>query len=719
MRDFKVIGKRMPQLGSLEKVTGAALYTDDLPFENLHYAAILRSPFAHARVVSVDTQRAKALPGVVAVLTGSELTTTFGVLPISYDETALAVDKVRHVGEGVAAVAAVSLHTAQEALQLIEVKYEPLPAYFDPEKGREIVESQIHAHGKRGTNIHKEVNLHFGDVDAAAQESAHEVSGEFEFAGVSHAFLEPHSVVADYSPSGELTVWSATQVPFYLRRALALVLGMEQEKVRVIKPCLGGGFGGKSDPFPHEMVAAALSRKARVPVKITFSREEVFISHHGRHPSRIKMKIGAAGSGTFTYFDLDVTIDGGAFGSFGVVTTHYNGVLTLGPYRVDNFRYSGRRVYTNQPPSGAMRGHGAVNTRYVKECLIDELCESMEVDPCDFRLKNFLGENTLTVNKFRITSNGARACIERTREASGWDRKYRQLPYGQGIGVASGFFISGSALPIHRGDSQSIVRTVQEEDGRITVYSGASDIGQGSDTMLAQVTAEVLNLSLEDICVVTADTDQCPIDLGSYSSRVTFMAGNAAREAALNLKQALAAGEPPVGIGEYISPEMGGTYKGAGAGLSPSYSFGASVAEVEVNPETGQIHVLKVWLAHDCGLALNPLAVEGQLEGSVHMGLGQFLGEEVQFEEGRIANASFLDYKMVLSTDVPEIEAIIVESEDPEGPFGAKECGEGALHPVLPAVANAVYDAVGIRIRKLPVTPDSVLSEIKRERRGR
>lgn len=716
MSDYSVIGKPMPQAGSREKVTGAALYTDDLAIENLHHAAILRSRLAHALILSIDTRIAQALPGVVAILTGRELTTTFGVLPTSYDETALAVDKVRHIGEGVAAVAAESKAIALKALDLIVVEYDALPAHFDMEKGREIVDHPVHAHGIGGTNIHKEVNLHFGDVEAARHETAFEAEGSFEFAGVSHAFLEPHSVVADHSPSGELTVWSSTQVPFYVQRALARVLGMDEDRVRVIKPHVGGGFGGKSDPFPHEMIAAALSRKAGVPVKITFSREEVFISHHGRHPSRIKMRLGANRSGNLTYLDLDATIDGGAFGSFGVVTTYYNGVLTQGPYRIDNFRYAGRRVYSNHPPSGALRGHGAVNTRFVTECLIDEICVQMGEDPCSFRLSNALQEHTTTANEFRITSNGLRECIERVRDASGWRQKYRQLPYGSGVGMACGFFISGSALPIHRGDSQSIVRTVREEDGSFTVYSGASDIGQGSDTVLAQVTAEVLDLSPGDVRVVTADTGLCPIDLGSYSSRVTFMAGNAAREAAENLKKALEDGDPPVGLGEYFSPEMGGTYKGAGAGLSPSYSFGACVADVNVDPVTGKIHVGDIWLAHDCGFALNPLAVEGQLEGSVHMGLGQFLGEQVQFEQGRIENASFLEYKTVLATDVPEIHAIIVESNDPEGPFGAKECGEGALHPVLPAVANAAYDAVGIRLRKLPATPERVLAELKKVR---
>lgn len=718
MSDYSVIGKPMPLLGSREKVTGAGLYTDDLQFENLHYGAILRSPLAHARIMSIDTRAAEALTGVVAVLTGRDLPVTFGVLPISHDETSLAVEKVRHIGEGVVAVAAESRNIARKALDVIVVEYDPLPEHFDMETGREVVDCPIHEHGKRGTNIHKEVDLCFGDMDAAAGESTFEVEGSFEFEGVSHGFLEPHSVVADYSSSGKLTVWSSTQVPFYVQRALSRVLEMEPDQIRVIKPLVGGGFGGKSDPFPHEMVAAALSRKACVPVKITFSREEVFISHHGRHPSRIKMRLGANDAGNLTYLDLDATIDGGAFGSFGVVTTYYNGVLTQGPYRIDNFRYAGRRVYTNHSPSGALRGHGAVNTRYVTECLIDEICEAMDEDPCSFRLQNALDEHTTTVNGFRITSNGFRECIERVRDASNWPQKHRKLPIGYGIGLGCGFFISGSALPVHRGDPQSIVRTVQEEDGRFTVYSGASDIGQGSDTVLAQITAEVLGVSLDFVDVVTADTARCPIDLGSYSSRVTFMAGNAAREAAENLKRALKAGDPPVGLGEYVSPKMGGTYKGAGAGLSPSYSFGACVALADVDCDTGMIHVEDIWLAHDCGFALNPLSVEGQLEGSVHMGLGQFLGERVIFEEGRISNASFMDYKTVLSTDVPDIHAIIVESGDPEGPFGAKECGEGALHPVLPAVANAVYDAVGIRLRQLPATPERVLAELRKIRRG-
>lgn len=715
MTEFKVIGKSIPQIGSIEKVTGQAKYTDDLYFEDLHHALILRSPHAHARILSIDTSRAENLDGVKAVITNSECHELFGVLPISYDETALAHDKVRHVGEGVAALAAETLEIARKALELIEVEYELLPGYFDPEEGRKPVAEPIHCHTRDGTNIHKEVNLEFGDMEAAAKNTVFQVEGSYQFPGVTHGFLEPHSTVAQWSGDDkELVVWSATQVPFYLRRTLSRIFDLPTEKVRIIKPHVGGGFGGKSDPFPHEIIVAALARKVGKPVKITFSREEVFISHHGRHPSLIKMELGVDDDGIFTYLDLDATINGGAYGSFGVVTTYYNGVLTQGPYRIDNFRYSGRRIYTNLPPSGAMRGHGAVNTRYVKECLIDELAEKMNIDPLELRLRNLLPENTLTATQFRITSNGIRECIERVREASRWDERRGKLPYGHGLGVACSFFISGSALTINKDDPQSIVKTVKEEDGRITVYSGASDIGQGSDTVLAQVTAEVLELPLDRIRVVAADTGRCPIDIGSYSSRVTFMAGNAARDAALKLKKSLETGEGNVGTGEYQSPQMGGSYKGAGAGLSPSYSFGASVVEVKVDDQTGLIKIEKVWLAHDCGRALNPQAVEGQLEGSVHMGLGQFISEALQFDGGRLTNSSFLDYKMILCTDLPEIEAIIVESVDPEGPFGAKECGEGALHPVIPAAANACYDAVGLRIRKLPATPDFVLSELVR-----
>jgi 4-hydroxybenzoyl-CoA reductase subunit alpha len=397
-----------------------------------------------------------------------------------------------------------------------------------------------------------------------------------------------------------------------------------------------------------------------------------------------------------------------------------------------------------------MRGHGAVNSRYAVESLIDDLSRKINMDPCEVRMKNFLDSDTLTVGEYRITSNGSRECLEKVKKQSGWINKYRRLPHGQGIGVACGFFISGSALPIHWTKyPQSVVHLKVDMDGRVVILSGASDIGQGSDTMLAIIVAEILGLSMDNIFVLGADTLLTPIDLGSYSSRVTFMAGNAAKMAAENLKQkilkavsreaqvpeaeiyflkdrvcsndktldiswkeAIQYATDKVGAinstGYYNSPKLGGKFKGAGAGLSPSYSFGAVIAQVDVDPETGIIKLKEIWGAHDCGKALNPLAVEGQLEGSWHMGIGQALSEEMRYYKGLLVNGNFLDFKVPTTMDTPPINVNIVETNDPEGPFGAKECGEGAIHPVIPAIGNAVYDAIGVRMTSLPMTPEKV-----------
>jgi CO/xanthine dehydrogenase Mo-binding subunit len=526
-------------------------------------------------------------------------------------------------------------------------------------------------------------------------------------------------------------------------------------RVRVIKPYVGGGFGGKGDPFPHEMIVAHLARKTGRPVKIRFSREEVFISNHGRHPSRMVLQLGAKKDGTLTALDADITIDGGAYGSFGVVTTYYNGVLLQAPYKLDNFGFRTFRVYTNKPQCGAMRGHGAVNSRFATESLIDDIAHKLKIDPVEMRMKNFLTPHTLTVGHYRITSNGSRESLMKVAEQSEWKSRHGNLEFGHGLGVGCGFFISGSALPIIWNElPQSVVHLKVDFDGRVVITSGASDIGQGSDTMLAMIVAEVLGISMEKIFVLAADTLLTPVDMGSYSSRVTFMAGNAAKDAAeklcneiieavakaknsakeeLNLVgervfnndksidlswleaiDILTANRGAVSIsGKYISPKLGGDFKGAGAGLSPSYSFGACTAEVKVDLETGQVKILKVWGAHDCGKAINPMAVEGQLEGSWHMGIGQTLTEQMKYYEGLIMSNNFLDYKIPTSLDTPDIITNIIETNEPEGPFGAKECGEGALHPVIPAVANAIFDAVGVRIKKLPIMPEDILREMK------
>ena len=751
-----VVGKRTPLVDARAKVTGRGVYTDDIKLPGMLVGKILRSPLAYARIVSIDTAAAEAVPGVRAVVTGRESTVQFGVLPVSRDETAMAVDRVRYVGDCVAGVAADDEEAALEAMRLIHVEYERLPTVMSPDEALKPADLPIHEKTVKGTNIHKAVEQNFGDVDAAFAGSAFVERHEFRFAAVTHAFTEPHCAIALYDHDGRLTVWSATQVPHYLHRALAEVMQMDMHRIRVIRPMVGGAFGGKSDPFPHEMIAALLSRRVHRPVKILFDREEVFLTNHGRHPTRTDMAMGAAEDGRITGLDLKSLIDGGAWGSFGVVTTYYNGVLCMGPYKIDNFRYAGKRVYTNKPPSGAMRGHGAVNSRFAMEVLVDMLAEKVGMDPIDFRLKNLLPPLTRTVNEFRITSNGTREGLERVRAASDWDAQHGKLPYGEGIGVACGFYISGSALPIHWTKTpQSTVHLKIDSDGGITVHSLAAEIGQGSDTMLAQCVAEPLGVKLSRIRIFSSDSDTAPIDLGSYSSRVTFMAGNAARRAAeevrkdlieaaarltgyqpegfvLRDEQVVYAPDPSVSVpfmdalqeaiqgrgalvarGCYAAaPPMGGKFKGAAAGLSPSYTFQAYVARVSVDPETGFVKVRRVWAAHDCGRALNPTAVIGQIQGCVHMGLGQALTEDFRYNKGCVLDANLLDYRTLTPRQMPPVDVFVIETHDPEGPFGAKEAGEGPILPVAPAVANAIYDAVGVRLKELPMTPDHVLAAI-------
>lgn len=753
---YNMVGHGRPYIEATKKVQGAADYADDLRIKNALQCKFLRSKYAHARINTIDTSKALAVPGVRAVITGNELPMKFGVLPISQDETAMAIEKTRYIGEIVAAVAADTEEIANYACSLIEVDYRPIRPFFSMVESCEDAGSdeKIHSYGKFNNNIQKKAELRFGNQREGLDNADFSIKVDFNFQGVSHGFTEPHAATAWWDGDG-LTIITATQVPHYLHRYLAKVLEVPMNRVRVIKPYVGGGFGGKSDPFPHEIIISHLSRIVGRPVRVRLSREEVFLTNHGRHPTMMTVEMGMSKNGKLQVLDADIIIDGGAYGSFGVVTSYYNGVLLQAPYEIDNFGFRTRRVYTNKPQCGAMRGHGAVNSRFAVETIIDRLAEKINMDPCELRLQNFLEENTLTVGQYRITSNGSTLSLRKVMEQSGWKNKFRKLPHGHGIGVACGFFISGSALPIHWNEyPQSVVHLKVDLDGRVLVASGASDIGQGSDTMLAIIVAEVLGLSLDNIIVVAADTTLTPIDLGSYSSRVTFMAGNAAKMAAEHLRdkildavaelhqtqraeiniqnerifsndgmldiswvEAIENATRKVGAlntsGYYNSPKLGGDFKGAGAGLSPSYSFGAVIAEVKVDSDSGQIKVVNIWGAHDAGKALNPLAVEGQLEGSWHMGLGQALSEQMKYHEGLLVNSNLIDYKIPTAKDTPPIHTNIIETMDPEGPFGAKECGEGALHPVIPAVVNAIYDAIGVRVTSLPISPEEVLKAMK------
>jgi 4-hydroxybenzoyl-CoA reductase subunit alpha len=809
MSDFSIIGKPTAMIDAAQKTTGAGKYTDDLSLPGMLVGKILHSPYPHARIKRIDTSRAEKCDGVAAVVVGKDAPNPYGILPVGHDEYALALDKVRYVGDNVACVVAVSESIAERALELIEVEYEVLPAYFDPEESMKAQTNVIH--DSKPGNLEKDYHHVFGDPDHGFAEADHVAEARFIANEVTHAAMEPHSTLASFETDphtgkpGRLTVWSSTQVPYYLQHKLSLVLEMPMSQIRVIKPLVGGGFGGKSEVIPLEIIAAIAARKAQAPVKITYTREEVFWAHRGRPRTIIDLKTGVKNDGRITAVKARVVQDGGAYCSYGVVTILYSGALLGALYDIPNIKYDGYRVLTNKPACGAMRGHGTVNVRFAFESQLDELAATIGMDPAEIRQRNLLQPPCVTVNGLRVQSYGLPDCIEKTVERSGWKQRKGKLPRGRGLGIACSHYVSGAANSIIRSDMpHSTVNIKIDRDGGVVVYTGASEIGQGSDTMTAQIAAEVLGCSLPRVRVIAADTDLTPIDIGSYSSRVTFMAGNATLRAAGEVKKLIAAaaakkmgclpedlifrndevakkvhvgtaapsassGQAPgrpaeqssaasvsgrvegqilrgslqqkrkeegpkdrmtfeeavvaaidfhgalTGTGSYAPPQeaRGGKHKGAGVGPSPAYSYSAQVAEVSVDEETGEVTVHKVWAAHDCGRALNPVSVEGQIIGSVWMGMGQALTEEMVWKDGMLMNPGLLEYRSPSSVESPEVEPIIVESVDPEGPFGAKECSEGSLAATIPAIANAIYDAVGVRLHESPFTPERVLAALR------
>src|SRR5580692_10702812 len=811
MSEFSVIGKPIAMIDAAGKTTGAGKYTDDFKLPGMLVGKILHSPYPHARILRIDTSRAEALEGVVAVVTGEDAPNTYGILPVGHDETALAVGKVRYVGDHVACVAAVSEEIAERALELIDVEYEPLPAYFDPEQSMKAETDLIHEN--REHNIEKDYHHVFGDPEKGFAEADYIAEGRYIANEVTHAAMEPHCTLANFELDpytgklGRLTVWSSTQVPYYLQHKLSLVLELPMSQIRVIKPLVGGGFGGKSEIIPLEIIAAVTARAAKAPVKITYTREEVFWAHRGRPRTIIDLKTGVKTDGRVTAVACKVIQDGGAYCSYGVVTILYSGALLGALYDIPHIRYDGFRVLTNKPACGAMRGHGTVNVRFAFESQMDEICAKLDLDPAAVRRINLLKPPTITVNGLRVLSYGLPECIDQVITRSGWEERKGKLPKGRGLGMACSHYVSGAANSIIRSDMpHSTVNIKIDRDGGVVVYTGASEIGQGSDTMTAQIAAETLGCSLGRIKIVAADTDLTPIDIGSYSSRVTFMAGNATLRAAEDVKKRIAAAaakkmncdaedivfrddlvfkkgsNPPAvkkdqseevevtqagasvsgrvegqilrgslqqkrkdegpkewmtfeeavvaaidfhgalsGTGSYAPPKeaRGGKHKGGGVGPSPAYSYSAQVAEVSVDEDTGEVTVHKVWAAHDCGRALNPVSVEGQIIGSVWMGMGQALTEEMIWKDGMLMNPGLLEYRSPSSVESPEIEPIIVESIDPEGPFGAKECSEGSLAATIPAIANAIYDAVGVRLHESPFTPERVLAALRAKKNAK
>jgi len=805
MSEFSIIGKPTAMIDAAGKATGAGKYTDDLHVPRMLIGKILHSPYPHARIKRIDTSRAEALEGVVTVVIGNDAPKTYGILPVGHDETALAVDKVRYVGDNVACVAAVSESVAEQALELIDVEYEVLPAYYDPEQSMKAESDLIH--DGKPHNLEKDYHHVFGNPEKALVESHYVAEARFIANEVTHAAMEPHSTLASFEidphtgKQGRLTVWSSTQVPYYLQHKLSLVLEIPMSQIRVIKPLVGGGFGGKSEVIPLEIIAAVTARKALAPVKITYSREEVFWAHRGRPRTLIDMSTGVDKNGHITAVKARVVQDGGAYCSYGVVTILYSGALLGALYDIPNIQYDGYRVLTNKPACGAMRGHGTVNVRFAFESQLDEIAAKLNIDPAEIRRRNLLKPPCITINGLRVQSYGLPECIDQVVRRSGWDERKGKLGKGRGLGIGCSHYVSGAANSIIRSDMpHSTVNIKIDRDGGVVVYTGASEIGQGSDTMTAQIAAEILGCSLGRVRVIAADTDLTPIDIGSYSSRVTFMAGNATLRASQDVKKQIAsaaarkmncssedlifrddkiirkgnANEPSAaqakessasvsgrvegqilrgslqqkrkeegpkewmtfeeavvaaidfhgaltGTGSYApTPEArGGKHKGGGVGPSPAYSYSAQVAEVSVDEDTGEVTVHKVWAAHDCGRALNPVSVEGQIIGSVWMGLGQALQEEMVWKDGMLMNPGMLEYRSPSATESPEIEPVIVESIDPEGPFGAKECSEGSLAATIPAISNAIYDAVGIRLHEVPFSPERVLAALRAKRNAK
>jgi 4-hydroxybenzoyl-CoA reductase alpha subunit len=764
------LGRRSRRVDGHRKSTGSEVYTDDIVLPRMLHGKILRSPHPHARIVSIDTTAAEAMDGVHGVITGRDLPTDYGIIPWTRDEHALGFDKVRFVGDAVAAVAAVDEDTANEALLAIRVEYEVLPPIFEPEEALERSDNPIHEPRREGRNgnVTKHVRLEFGDVDAEMVTADVTVEGDYYFHGTTHTPIEPHCAIARRNVNGLLEVWSSTQVPHYLHRELARVLDLDVAEIRVVQPAVGGAFGGKSEPFDLEFAVALLAIRTGRPVKILYTREEVFYSHRGRHPMDMWYRVGATKEGAIRAVDGKLLLDGGAYASFGLVTAYYSGQLLMAPYEVATYRFDATRVYTNKPPCGPKRGHGSVQPRFGFEISLDKLAVKLGIDPIELRRRNFMGLGR-TVNEFRVQSNGFLECLDRVEAASEWKSRYGKLPRGQGLGVAGSCYISGTNYPIYPNEMPQASAQVQiERSGRVTVLHGASEIGQGSDSTMAYIACEELGVPLGYVRVFSADTDLTPVDLGAYSSRETLMVGNAVMMACRELKEKivgsvakqagvestdvrLADGWAFVGngtggakermpiaeafmlaeaehgtlgaVGHYNTPKEGvhGDYRGGTIGASPAYSFTAHVAEVEVDEDTGFVDVKRIWIAHDCGKALNPLLVEGQMEGSAYMGFAEALMEEQLVKrgtpEGGLHNApSLLDYRIPTSLDCPEFISLIVEANDPEGPYGAKEAGEGPLHPSLPAIANAIYDAVGVRIDRLPFTPDRVWRALREAR---
>jgi 4-hydroxybenzoyl-CoA reductase alpha subunit len=779
---YETVGRSVTRLDAADKATGRAKYTADYCFPKMLYGRILGSTVAHGKIKRIDTSKARAVPGVVCIITGEDVPDVkYGVSPARYDEYVLAKERVRYIGDEVAAVAAVDEETAERAVRLIDVEYEEMPAVFTPDDAIAERAPQIHEEARFKNNINTRVDHHFGDVERGFEEA--DYIREETFVG-SHTYqspIEPHAAVAYWDQAGRLILYTSTQVPHYVHYMLAHVFKMPLGRIKVISPTVGGGFGGKAETTPLDLCASILARNTGSPVKMVYTRKDMFHHGRGRHKQHMQFKLGVKKDGTITAFDSTIYLDGGAYTSFGVVTAYYAGSMIPTLYHIPNYRYRGYRVFTNKPACGAMRGHGVPQPRFAFECLLSMVADEIGIDPVEIRKKNAMDRNTRTCNDLDIRSCEFKATLDAARERSNWDEKYGKLPPGRGIGVGAGGFVSGAGYAIYRGEvrmshektpktftkkavfphANAVVKVL--EDGMAAVlFIGAAEIGQGAKTVLSQMCAETLGIPLGRVHIRCEDTDISPIDLGAYSSRVTLMGGNAvvmASEKIMKQLLPIAAEElqcdasvlvakdgkvfcrddpgksmdwaqaarsffnergPLVGTGHYKPPEgLGGDYRGAAVGTSPAFSFGTTVCELTVDMDTGQVTFDQFTDFHDCGTPINPRLVHGQVEGAVVMAAGETIMEDVVFDErGDIVNSNLHEYLLMTVKDAPKILSGIVDSYEPEGPFGAKEVGEGASLPVMGAIAHAIANATGVWIRDLPITPEKILWALKQEERN-
>jgi len=757
--NYSVIGRSVPRIDGPEKVTGAAKYTGDLKFPNMLYGKILTSPLAHARIISIDTSEAEKLPGVKCVITHKDVPTLkYGLSPARWDESIFCSDKVRFVGDKVAAVACLDEETCYKALKLIKVEYEELPAVLDFMHAMD--EGQPQVHEEYPSNINTEIHQAFGDVELALSGAHHVRTDTFVGQRSYQSPIEPHSSISMWEGE-KLTIYASTQSPHYFQYYIAREFGMPMGDVRIIKPYLGGGFGGKLEPTGLEFAGAVMAKLTSRPVRTFYDRAEMFAHNRGRHAQHMEITTGTDKDGRILAVKANFVMDGGAYTSLGIASAYYAGALLPMTYEFEHYQFDMFRVYTNLPACGAQRGHGAPQPKYAFESHLDNVAADLGIDPMDIRIINARRPDTVTPNDFKVNSCKMRECLERARVMSDWDQKKKNLPHGKGIGVATGSFVTGAGFPIYRTDLPHAAAFIKvHEDGTAaTLYTGSVDLGQGSDTVLCQMAAEAMGYRYEQMKIVAADTEITPLDFGAYASRQTYMSGAAVKQAGEEImKQLLEMASnmlslpvddldcadgivfsksrsekslsfeevarrhfvlkgPLLGKGSYTPPRLGGKFKGAAVGTSPAYSFGAQVGEVSIDEETGEITVVGIWDVHDCGKVINPRLLHGQVHGALYMGMGEACWEEVLFDDkGRIKNAELANYRVLTAVDMPPVTSEVVDSYEPSGPWGVKEIGEGATNPTLGMFSNAIFDAMGVRVNSLPLSYEKVWRALKEKR---